>query len=131
MAIVSVTRLQLRSARFLLGFIVHAARSRRQAMATAGCLHVQVRRTRGLSFWTISMWDGEESLRRFLSEGDHRRAMARLPGWCDEAAVVHWSDAGAQLPSWESAAARLQQSGRLVAVLHPSARQRSGEIPVS
>jgi hypothetical protein len=50
------------------------------------------------------------------------RAMPRLAGWCDEAAVAHWTtDAGADLPTIVEAHARLGAEGRLTPVDNPSA----------
>ena len=46
--------------------------------------------------------------------------MRRLPQWCDEAAVAHWTQESPQPPSWEEAHQRLQQSGRPSKVNHPS-----------
>ena len=126
--LVSVTRLRLRSALYLLPFVFHTTRSRRQAETHSGCLGVAVRKTRGLAFWTLSAWDSEDSLRSFLAGGPHRQAMPKLFHWCDEAATAHWHTDSSTLPDWDSAARQLQQSGRLSRVKHPSAAQRQGVI---
>ena len=42
----------------------------------------------------------------------HGPVMRKLLNWCDEAAVVHWSQEGAEPPSWPEAHVRLQQEGR-------------------
>lgn len=52
MTVVSVTRLRVRSARFLLPFLWQAVRSALQAKRSRGNLGVRLRKTRGLAFWT-------------------------------------------------------------------------------
>jgi heme-degrading monooxygenase HmoA len=132
--IVSVTRLQLRSPRFLLLFAWHAHRSRRQAEAAEGCLHVAVRKTAGLAFWTLTAWRDEASLRAYMRAAPHRWAVPKLARWCDEAAVTHWEQDPGQEPvqafGWDAAAERLIREGRLLKVLHPSESQRQGVISI-
>jgi Domain of unknown function (DUF3291) len=126
--LISVTRLRLRSIRFIVPFAYRTSQSRKQALTTPGCLDVRTRKTRGLTFWTLSLWDDEKSLRTFLAGGPHRSAMPRLAKWCDEAAVAHWDSTARELPTWESAAARLREIGRPSRVVHPSNMQRGGGI---
>jgi hypothetical protein len=127
MTVVSVTRLRLRSVRFVPKFLLYAARSKKQAMGS-GCLDAQTRKTRGLAFWTLTLWDSETSLKKFMSQAPHRVAMLRLPYWCDESAVAHWSEERAMLPSWQTAESYLKQNGRFSRLLHPSERHQKGEI---
>jgi hypothetical protein len=54
----------------------------------------------------------------------HGPVMRKLLNWCDEAAVVHWSQERAEPPSWPEAHVRLQQEGRRSKVDHQSAAQR-------
>jgi Domain of unknown function (DUF3291) len=129
--IVSVTRLRLRSLRFLLSFVYQARRSRLQAQRSDGCLGACVRETRGLTFWTLTMWADEGSLRHFLLTGAHRQVMPKLSHWCDEAAVARWAEEAMDCPTWELAAIRLAQSGRLSRVRWPSELHRNGRIDVS
>jgi hypothetical protein len=62
----------------------------------------------------------EAAMRSFTQSGVHRRIMARLPGWCDEAALVHWVQGADEPPSWAEAHRRLQQEGWRSTVSHPS-----------
>jgi hypothetical protein len=55
--------------------------------------------------------------------------MRSLLDWCDEAALVHWTQAGEELPSWEEAHKRIQQEGRRSKVSHPSADHTAYAIP--
>src|SRR6266851_3020369 len=89
MALVSITRLRLRSWSFLPMFAWYVLRSARQAS----------------------------------------RADGNLVEWCDEAAVVHWTQESAVLPTWPEAYQRLQKDGRRSKVNHPSAGHQAYEFP--
>src|SRR5262245_54003902 len=120
MPCVAVTRLRIRSYRFLLPFLWHAWRSLRQAKQAAGNLGAKVRRAEGLAFWTLTAWQGDAAMRAYRSMRPHRDAMPKLVQWCDEAAVVHWEQASAEFPAWETAERHLADAGRVSKVNHPS-----------
>ncbi|MBB3904618.1 DUF3291 domain-containing protein [Methylobacterium brachythecii] len=120
MPFVSVTRLKLRSLRFLPRFAWMAFRTSRQARGAQGFRAGSVLRDRALTFWTLTLWDQEESMRRYMTAGAHRAAMPRLITWCDEASVVHWTQAEESVPSWQEADRRMRAEGRPSKVRHPS-----------
>ena len=120
MTFISVTRLRLRSIRFLPGFVPHAVRSRTQAACAPGFQGGALLMDR-LAFWTLTGWDARESMRAYMRAGPHRTAMPRLAGWCDEASVVHWEQDGEALPAWPEAVRRMREEGRPSPVRHPSA----------
>ena len=128
MPIGSVTRLHLRSGRFLLPFFWYGVRSARQAKRTPGNLGVQLRRTNGVAFWTLSMWETIEAMKKFIFASPHRKAMEKLPQWCDEASFCDWEQTGTEWSSWDQAAEKLHASGHLAKVLHPSEQQKAGKI---
>jgi hypothetical protein len=129
--LVSVTRLRLRSILFLPFFAYEAGRSRRQAAASRGCLGARVRKTQGLSFWTMTLWEDGQCMREFVAQGPHRQVMPKLAKWCDEAAVGHWEQESRGFPDWKSASDQLRTTGRLPRVLHPSADQQQGVINIA
>lgn len=130
MALVSVTRLHLRSWWYLLPFMGYAVRATQQAKIAPGILDVQTRKTEGLAFWTLTTWMDEAAMRAYMGSGAHRQAMPKLIHWCDEAASVHWQQPDPQPPSWEEAAAQLQAQGRLFNVAHPSPAYATGTINI-
>jgi hypothetical protein len=67
-------------------------------------------------------------MRSFTQSGVHRRIMARLAEWCDEAALVHWVQDADEPPSWSEAHRRLQREGRRSRVSHPSEAHARFEI---
>ncbi len=128
MALISVTRLRLRSSRFLIPFFWHALRTTIQARRAPGNLDVKTTRAAGNAFWTLTAWEDEASMRAYRNSGPHRRAMPKLLEWCDEASVGHWEQATAELPDWREARRRMMAEGRLSKVKHPSPAQAAGRI---
>ncbi len=59
-------------------------------------------------------------MRRYMTAGAHKTAMAKLMNWCDEASVVHWEQSDSALPAWLEADRRMRAEGRASKVRHPS-----------
>ena len=131
MPTVAVTRLHLRSPRFLLPFFLHTYRSRRQAATAPGNFGVRVRKADGLAFWTFTLWRDMAVMRSFVIASPHKETMQKLANWCDEAAFAHWDQAGNDLPNWNIATEKLRATGHLATVLYPSEKHKAGEIVVS
>lgn len=133
MPLISVTRLRLRSVRYLPGFVWHTWRSLRQARGAPGFLAGQLAGEGVLAFWTLTAWSDEVSMRRYRNGAEHGQAMPRLLQWCDEAAVVHWLQETPDLPAGAEALQRMVADGRLSKVRHPSpehaARRIAGQAP--
>lgn len=128
MAFIAVTRLRVRSLRYMPAFVLYAARSASQARKSSGNLDTRFRRTQGLTFWTFTAWADQPSMEAYRSGHPHRQAMPKLRDWCDEASVAHWSQPSDALPGWDYATNRMAEIGRLSKVSHPSPMQRRGEI---
>ena len=120
MVFVSITRLKIRSLRFLLPFLLYTHRSLRQVKAACGFQGGALLADRSRTFWTMTMWNNGESMRHYMTTGAHRAAMPRLLDWCDEASIVHWEQEEATLPSWTEADKRMRASGRASKVRNPS-----------
>src|SRR5690242_18875229 len=90
MPIAAITRLRLRSFRFLPAHIVYAIRSQRQARGSDGCLAVDVRQQGFRVFWTRTLWRDAKAMRAFATGGAHRVVMPKLQNWCDEASLAEW-----------------------------------------
>jgi hypothetical protein len=129
MPFVSITRLRVRSWRYLPVFVLQSLRAARQAKGAKGSLAVSVLRDANWAFWTCTLWRDEAAMRSFMRSGAHSRVMARLPEWCDEAALVRWAQDGSEPPSWSEAHRRLQGEGRRSRVNRPTEAQRRFEIP--
>ena len=129
MPIVSITRLRVRSWSYVPAFFLQTLRIALQAARADGSLAVKLFRDRRNTFWTGTTWSSEASMKAFMHAKPHGPTMRRLLEWCDEASLVHWTQAGADLPSWEEAHTRLEQDGRPSKVNHPSATHTAHVFP--
>lgn len=123
MALVSVTRLRLRSNRYILPFLFDTIFSFWQAKRAQGHLKSSLRRAQNRTFWTLSVWKDETAMRSYMRSGAHAKAMPKLQKWCDEASVVHWHQEGTPLPSWTEAEQIMRERGRFMRLVHPSSAQ--------
>jgi heme-degrading monooxygenase HmoA len=126
--LISVTRLRIRSLRYLPEFFFYTFRSVRQVKRAPGNLGLRLLRDADRTFWTLTAWQDEAAMRAFMFASPHREAMPKLANWCDEAAVAHWTQDTAQMPSWEEAHMRMQQQGRPSKVNHPTRAHETFEI---
>jgi heme-degrading monooxygenase HmoA len=120
MALISITRLRVRSFRYLPGFIFYALLSARQAKRALGNLGVGLLRDADRTFWTRTAWRDEAAMEAFMVAKPHRSAMAKLVEWCNEASVVHWTQESPDLPNWHEAHRKMVAEGRRSRVRHPS-----------
>ena len=124
---VSITRLHIRSWRFLPLFAFYAHRSARQAERAAGFFGGHLAPEPFFGFWTITVWTDEPSMRRFRNTAEHLKAMSHLLNWCDEASYAHWQQVESSLPNLTTAFELLRDTGRLSKVRHPSPAHASGK----
>ena len=133
MPFISLTRLRIRSIRFLPHFALHSWRSIRQIKRAPGFLTGALLTDKAWTFWTITVWASEDSLRKFMISGSHKAAMPHLVQWCAEAAVTHWTQPDPdtphplhhtpsqfELPTWLEADQRMRSSGRASKIKNPS-----------
>src|SRR5712691_8498741 len=129
MPLVAITRLRVRSWRYLPIFFLQALRSARQAARTEGNLATRLLRDRQRTFWTATVWRSDAPMKAFMLSGLHWRVMRKLPLWCDEAAVVHWRQEASEPPTWAEAYTHLRHEGRASKVNHPSPAHTAHEFP--
>ena len=129
LAFVSITRLRVRSWKYLPAFLIAALRSALQARQAKGNIAIAVLADVQNTFWTRSLWRDEGSMREFMRSGAHLSIMPHLLEWCDEASVSHWSQDSIHNPTWEEAHEHMQRDGRPSKVNHPSDAQRRFDIP--
>ena len=120
MIFVSLTRLRVRSIRFMPAFALHALRTNNQVRKAPGFLDGALLPDRAWTFWTLTAWTSHEHMRAYMISGAHKQAMPRLLHWCDEASVAHWTQPALPLPTWAEADHRMRTQGRPSKVLHPS-----------
>jgi heme-degrading monooxygenase HmoA len=120
MIFVSLTRLRIRSIRFMPSFALRASRPLKQVRKADGFQGGALLQDRSWTFWTMTAWDSEASMRAYMTTGSHKRVMPRLLHWCDEASVAHWAQQETTLPSWTDADKKMREIGRASKVFHPS-----------
>jgi hypothetical protein len=131
MAVVSITRLRLRSMRFLPGFVRHTWSSTRQLRSAGGFVEGRFATELPYAYWTMTVWTDLAAMHRFRDTGAHRVAMRKLLDWCDEAGFVHWESDEARVPAIAEAHERLATSGRTSKVRHPSPAHIAGKAASS
>ena len=130
MSAVSITRLRVRSWRFLPGFLFHTILSAWQARTATGIQAATLLKDDWRTYWTRTVWTDQAAMKKFMASGSHRRAMPKLLEFCDEASVGRWEQEDVALPSWSEVHRRMQHEGRRSKVNHPSAAQAAFQIPV-
>jgi hypothetical protein len=126
---VSITRLRLHSWCFFPMFAWYAFGSAREATKAEGNVATRVLNDRNRTFWTATVWNADAAMKKFMLAGVHHQAMRKLPYWCDEAAVVHWTQENNEPPAWSEAHRRLEHEGRRSKVHHPSATHTAHKFP--
>jgi hypothetical protein len=129
MPTVSVTRLRVRSWRFLAQFLFHATRSAWQVKKASGVQSATLLREDWRTYWTRTLWTDEAAMRTFMISGNHRLAMPKLMNICDEASVGRWSQEDSTPPPWHEVHRRMQHEGRASKVNNPTAAQKAFQIP--
>ena len=120
MIFVSLTRLRILSFRFVPLFVIHTLRSLKQIRNAPGFDGGALLADRSWTFWTMTAWDSQDSMRQYIASGNHKAAMPHLLNWCDEASVAHWTQSGAELLPWTEADKRMRETGRPSKVRNPS-----------
>jgi Domain of unknown function (DUF3291) len=129
MPVISITRLRVRSWRYLPAFYVSVMRVARQARNAPGNLAVRIFADKRSTFWTSTSWESESAMRAFMLARPHGPIMRKLLEWCDEASLVHWTQPNPELPSWPEAYRRLIAEGRPSKVNHPSPAHTAHNLP--
>jgi hypothetical protein len=123
---ISITRLRIRRWWFMPAFLWLTQRSTKQARSASGFKAGFTLVDKHRVFWTMTAWESEAAMKAYRGSGPHRGAMKKLPDWCDEASVGHWT--GDVLPDWLEAWERMQKEGRFTPVKHPSDAQKEKRI---
>ena len=138
---VAVTRLRLRSRRFIPEFYYYTWAIVRQARRSPGFIKGQlfmgtdrfppvgILYGRQPGYWTMTMWEDQDAMLAFRDQPPHRDAMPKSAKWVQEASTVHWRQKTDELPTLDTAHDRMLEGGRLMASNHPSEAHASGRVP--
>jgi Domain of unknown function (DUF3291) len=125
----SVTRLRVRSLLHLPAFFWTALLVARQAKRAPGFVGGGLLIDNLRTYWTLTVWEDEKSMKAFRGLGAHGRAMPKLLHWCDEASYARWTCADERVPQWREAYDHLLREGRLSRVERPSADHEARRFP--
>ena len=129
MIFISATRLRLKSLIYLPKFIISNELSVKRLKKTPGFFYRRELIEKNLTFWTLTMWNTETDMKVFRNSMPHRKAMQKLPIWCDESAFVHWMQEDQQPPNWKIVYEKILSEGRISNVRNPSQYHLSKNYP--
>lgn len=129
MPFVSVTRLRVKSLFFLFSFMRANEASVKELKSSSGLLMGKELIEKKLTFWTITLWENEESMKRFRGSSSHKNAMKYLPKCCNEASYHHWVQEENEIPNWTTISDKLFSQGKLSKVRNPSNAQITNQFP--
>ncbi len=129
MPFISVTRLRVKSLFYLIPFMRANEASVKEIKKSEGLLKGMELIDKKLTFWTITIWEDESSMKGFRGSSAHRRAMQHLPKWCNEASYHHWVQEENEFPSWTTISEKLFTDGKLSKVRNPSNAQITNNFP--
>jgi hypothetical protein len=103
--------LPLNSFRAMPKFMRYTYQIRRQLADSEGLIGYSLdANVPGRKFWTLSVWEDEESLVRFVERIPHSRVMTDLLPHMGQTEFVHWKISGSSgLPDWEEAKRRMRE----------------------
>ena len=103
------TKLPLTSHRHVPGFLRDTQRIRRQLSTSDGLVGYGLLAELGAkTFWTVSVWDDEASLRAFAAAEPHRSIMRRVPARMGASQFHPFTVSGADLPlGWDAVKERM------------------------
>jgi hypothetical protein len=129
MPLLSITRLRIRSIRFLPKFFWYAMQSTRQALKSDGNLAAKTFKDDGLVFWTCSIWEDELHMLNYMRSGTHKKAMPFLQHWCNEARTGHMTIPGKDFPSPAEMAHILLKFGKASKLNFPNENHQQQIFP--
>ena len=129
MPFISITRLKVKSILYILKFLMANEASVKDLVKIKGFLKGKELIDKNLTFWTLTMWTDDISMKTFRNSVPHRKAMQNLPTWCHEASYFHWTQPGTDLPAWHDASERLISEGKLTKVRNPTPRHLANTFP--
>ena len=129
MYFVSATRLKLSSVFYLPRFMAANNASANQVKLTPGFIAGKELMDKGLTFWTLTLWQADADMKSFRNSPAHRKAMQQLPNWCNEATFTHWLQEEPTLPDWETAHQRIVNEGIVSKLRNGTDRHQSKAFP--
>ena len=129
MYFVSLTRLRVRSVIYLPGFMMTNNASIKVLKKIGGLVAGKELIDKGLTFWTVTVWESDKAMKSFRNNGPHKYAMRRLPDWCNEGSYMHWLQEDTTIPPWPELYQKMITEGKITKVRFPSPQQANMNYP--
>ncbi len=129
MYFVSATRLKLKSGFYLPGFMLANQASIKQLCITDGFVSGKELMDKNFTFWTLTLWEKDGDMKSFRNSPAHRKAMQKLPDWCNEATYSHWLQEEPILPKWNRVYERMLKDGIVSKVRNASPQHQTKSFP--
>ncbi|MRG87183.1 DUF3291 domain-containing protein [Salinibacillus xinjiangensis] len=104
---ISVTRLHVKGKRKLPSFFWHTYKSIIQSKKAKGLLHSSFEKEGRETFWTLTVWESKDDMKKYRNNGNHLKAMKISRNIADELQYINWE--GDQNPSWKECMERLHK----------------------
>ena len=108
--IASITELRLKNIFSFILFIKHAVRSKIQADSAQGIVSVEVKSSGLLIQRTLTVWESEEALKKYIRSGSHLVAMKSFSKIANKSYTAKFKVTSK--PTWEEALEYLKTQGR-------------------
>jgi hypothetical protein len=107
-----ISYLPLRHFRVLPNFFLFSIQIQRQLRTAPGLIGYSMEaKLFARKFWTLSVWEDQQSLNDFVRKVPHLRIMQALAPHMGETKFAQWTVTHAEIPiDWQSAKARLGQT---------------------
>jgi hypothetical protein len=128
MPYLSMTRLKLRSPRYLPSFLIYNSQIVEEIRVSHGFLKGKQSATLNLSMWTATLWNSYVDLQRFYRTGSHAKVMSQIDMWSSEAASGNREVYSLDIPSWQSIGLFLTESGHFLNLKNPSHKHQERTI---
>jgi heme-degrading monooxygenase HmoA len=80
-------------------FIFHTFKSIRQSKKAKGLVHASFRNEGWLTYWTLTVWEDEASMKEYRNKGNHLKAMKVSRKIADQLEKLNWEDD--HIPDWQ------------------------------
>ena len=105
---ISITGLELKSLVHVGAFYYYAVPSLRQAQNSKGNILAATKNINGVRH-TLTAWDSEQSMRKFLYSGPHQKAIKAMPKFATGKTFGYVSDA---IPTWDQVHRKWKSHGK-------------------
>ena len=122
---VSITGLTVRKPWHIVSFFWHSMRSLRQARRAPGNLRAEVRKINGV-YHTLTQWEDEKAMRRFLYSGAHKQAIKAFPSIATGGTFGFATD---RVPHWDEVHELWRQRARTYGAPRSDMRAQRTDVP--